>query len=186
MPLLVKLGFIHCGPKDSESGIQTYLIANSIDEVIKYVDKEYLSDRIAESRGSEEDSASVSYGLDYFKDNPAELQRAIDLGLNVEDVDIGYVTGSYHAVTEFYGGTDWDEDADAYYGTTDYNWRESRPISEDQISVLIDLEVAIDIRQKEIAESTGEQSNPDPVLWVTFDDEYYKDREQWTGKWTKE
>lgn len=149
MPLLVCLNFTHYGPKSSETGITTYLITDSMDELIRYVDKKYLSNSIAESKaeGEEDVEHSASFSFNHFEENPDDLQRAIDLGLNTKDSGIGYLSGPYHLITEFFYGTEWQTpDDDCYYGRTDYNWRNSRTITEEQIKVLLDLGIAIDVR----------------------------------------
>ena len=98
---LYKIVFSHSAPRDTESGIKTYLLANNEDDVYDYIDREYNYETWCESETDNE--VFNTYDDDYnVIGNELFRERIIRLKGNINDEDIDF--------------------SDAYYGITLYGW----------------------------------------------------------------
>ena len=144
---LVAIRFDHYSPKDSEPGIKEYVIADSMERVIAYVDEEYLYhklSRVNDENEDEDDQLFLSPDEDWINSNPGKLDEARSLGLEVDEYN--GVTGRSDKMILWYGGDDCGDVSDAYYGVTHYNWRDAQQISESIANELLQLKIAKDLR----------------------------------------
>lgn len=94
---LYKIIFTHYGPKDSETGIRTYAIANDDEQVMRVVDKKYCYGAWQERDENMDDD----YIQEYY-DGERYLARMLRVKGECNDPDL--------------------EPQDLYYGATYYGW----------------------------------------------------------------
>jgi len=130
---LYHIGFCHYSSKDSREGIDTYLIAESDEQVMMWLSKKawpFLGD---------EDTGTLSKYF-YERDFPDERERALALGLTI-DPEYGDVKGPKRALILLNRG-DFEPPSDLYYGHTSWYWRPEGALSEQDAEVLIRLGIA--------------------------------------------
>lgn len=139
--ILVKVGFTHYSPKDSESGIAEYVLADTLDQAVAHIDDKHMFGWLKDAE-ADGDEGSYSPDEDWLTaDRRAEATAA---GLSVDEY--GSVCGPAHTLTRWLGGTFWKDTDDAYYGVTHYDWRQCRVVDEADAAVLVRLGLVIDIR----------------------------------------
>lgn len=142
--LLVCLRFKHHAPRDSEDGIKEYLLSDSLEKVVKYIDKEHLGDDLFDEENDYKSMACPNE--DWLIANKHKLQEAKTLGLKVYKDSI---KGLARVISVWYGGTDWESPSDLYYGYTSWNWRDVQEVDESTADKLVKLNVAKDLRDAE-------------------------------------
>jgi hypothetical protein len=95
---LYKIIFKHCSPKNSKTGICTYIIANDDAQVMRLVDSKYCWGRWQEKEDDFNESSLAGYAEESF------LQRVLRFKGECNDPDL--------------------EPQDCYYGATYYGWEE--------------------------------------------------------------
>ena len=108
--------FMHYSQKDSEEGIKVYVIADTEDQVMRYIDVNYRHD-----------SWSEGEMLDVWDD---KLEKLIEV--------------PYREKIKKERGEFWEEPEDLYYGATQYGWDEGQEITPEDAAVLIRLGIAED------------------------------------------
>lgn len=139
--LLIHLRFTHYSPKDSEDGLKELLLAESVEQALPYIDKEYLYDHL---KDAEDDEAYHSVDDDWWEQHPGRKEEAVAMGLTVNEY--GSVEGPAHVMTRWWRGNSWKEASDAYYGVTHYDWDIAKPVTDEEAAVLLKLGLAKDIR----------------------------------------
>ncbi len=135
--ILVILRFTHYSPKDSESGIKELIIADSLDKIVAYIDREHLYGYLAEEVLEE---GSFSQIDEWWKANPTKRAEALKAGLKIDEY--GDVTGDARVLTRWLEGTVWQEISDAHYGVTQWDWSESKEVSLANVAILSTLGLA--------------------------------------------
>lgn len=144
MPLLVEVRFVHYSPKDSEEGIKEFILADSLEQAIGYIDDEHMFGALADEDGEVSQEAYVTE--EWLKANQHRLDEAKALGLRVDE-EYHSVSGPSPAITRWHQGTTWKDAEDAYYGVTNWDWSRHRHISEEDAQVLVRLGIiGADIR----------------------------------------
>lgn len=143
--LLVPLWFKHYAPKDSEEGIKEFLVVDNIDQLIEYVDNEHMYGRLQDQKDDEQES-SLSFAEEWIAERPHKVEEASELGI-VLDVEYHSAEGPSHLLTRWWGGNDWEEVSDLYYGATQWNWEKRQEITEEELAVLMKLGLVKDIRK---------------------------------------
>lgn len=144
MTMLINLKFIHYSPKDSEDGIKEFIVTDSLQSAIKYIDKKHLYGALKDYEEDEE--CEFFPDVDWVKKNKHRKQEAKDMGISIDEYN--HHTGSSKALTLFLNGTFWKEVSDAYYGVTHYDWSEFKDVTEDEIATLSKFFPVKDIRKK--------------------------------------
>lgn len=137
--LLVTLRFKHYSPKDSESGIAELILCDNIDQAVEYIDKKHMFGRLADDDG-ELIELEVTEEMKSIDDFHIHAEKYLEMD------DDGVSWGTAANITRLMRGDYWEEVEDAYYGVTQYDWREYRQILEDDANVLIRLGLVTDIR----------------------------------------
>jgi hypothetical protein len=123
---LYSIDMCHYSPKDSESGIITYLLANSAEEVFDFISNNGRDLGIFNCWNEKVEDGEI---FDIYVDNEiigteTYRERMIRLEGEINDPDNDY--------------------SDAYYGITHYGWALVKTdISELETNVLLDLKIAI-------------------------------------------
>ena len=108
---------LHGGPKDSHASIETYLIANSDDQVMNWIDE----------------NKNYNYWKDCEEDGEMRCQ---------DEPPYNEITMREY-VLQNCGDLDDEEGwGDAYYGVTKYGWEEIKVLTEEEKSVLLNLKIA--------------------------------------------
>jgi hypothetical protein len=141
--LLVQIKFKHYAPKDSEEGTKEWIVCDSEDEALDYINEEHLYGVFNE----EPEEASFYPTAEWCRENPTKSAEALSMGLRVDEWNTWF--GPNHAITKWLRGTWWQEVTDAYYGVTKYDWSNQQEISEEDVKVLVRLAFVKDIRTVE-------------------------------------
>lgn len=118
-PSLFKIIVLHAGPKDSHTSIETYLVADTEEEVAAWIDREKNSGLWFDDGDDEEPNVR------YVDDNCEEevpFNKWVMLKRGDLEDDEGY--------------------DDAYYGVTKWGW-EPIPSTPEEIRVMLKLEIAV-------------------------------------------
>ena len=117
MDKLYKIKVLHGGPKSSHTSIETYLIANSDDQVMIWIDETYNNNcwKYCEEDGKMRCQDEPPYNAITMRDYV--LQNCGDL----DDED------------------GWD---DAYYGVKKWGWEEIKVLTGEEKVVLLNLKIA--------------------------------------------
>jgi hypothetical protein len=137
---LVAIRFTHYAPKDSEEGIKEYVISDSFEKVLEYIEKTYYG-----VFGEEDDEGSVCPSKEWWDAHPDAKREADQLGFKVDEygfgLGLGDVVGPYRDIVIWWGGNDFGDVEDAYYGVTQYHW-ETQRISSENAATLVGLGIA--------------------------------------------
>jgi hypothetical protein len=106
--------FAHYSQKDSEEGIKGYVIADTEEQVMLFIDANYRHD-----------SWSDEGMLDVWDDKLEKL------------IEVPYLEKIRKERGEF-----WEEVSDLYYGATQYGWDEGQEITPEEAAILIRLGIA--------------------------------------------
>jgi hypothetical protein len=141
---LHKVTMTHYAPKDRQSATAAYVLADSEEQVMDYIDRTFQYGRWKDGTDDDKGSECIDPTAAWWKANPDAKDRAASLGLTIDNFKS--VTGPYRALVLWWRG-DFDEDfADAYYGITQHAWDAGAEVSEEDAAVLVRLGVAVDIR----------------------------------------
>jgi hypothetical protein len=144
MPLLIQIGFTHYAPKDSTDGIKEFIIADNMEQALKYINEEYLHGELFDEDEYNEER-SFYPGEEWWKKNEHKRKTTKDFGLEIDEFDD--VKGLAKNLTIWLEGTHWQEVSDAYYGVTQYDWSKYQEISTLEAALLVkELRIAKDIR----------------------------------------
>lgn len=143
--ILIELRCTHYSPKDLAEAIKEFLIADSIEQALPYIDRVHLFGNLADMEADGE-TTTVYPNDEFFEKRPDAREEAKTLGLEVNEHE---VEGPAHLITKWWRGTTWKDVEDAYYGVTHYEWGKHQEITAEQASVLTALGVAKDIRHWE-------------------------------------
>jgi|14_taG_2_1085336.scaffolds.fasta_scaffold112738_1 hypothetical protein len=154
---LYKITFTHMGPKDRKDGIETYLVAESDEQVAEWIDKNHCYGRWFEvDEDADEPALVFTLGED-----DAEIKRWTDAGFKTEPFTYDWASRfEYVRIVctlkqriVFERGDYWDEEAcsDAYYGAIQWGWEKvATETPGDRLTgwfhSLIEAGIAIDIR----------------------------------------
>jgi len=121
---LYKILFSHTAPKDTKTGIETYLLAKNEEEVYEYIDKEFNCGCWKDKEGDEEifdiyDKDYNTIGTETFREKILRIKGE----MNEEDYDF----------------------SDAYYGITLYGWELVKENITEDISFLINNKICKEI-----------------------------------------
>lgn len=151
MLLLVQIGFIHYGPKNSEEGIKELVIADSIEKVIKYIDKTYLKNRLFKDEDYNEET-ECSLPKENFDGKQEQLATADQFNVVIKDKGYSWLdfSGTRKNLILFMRGNSWEEIEDAYYGITKWDWFNQQTISEEEATILLKLNLVKDLRNEQL------------------------------------
>jgi hypothetical protein len=162
---LFELRFTHYAPKDSKEGTAAWLIAESVEDVIKYTAEKHHTQWLDEDFGVDEEEdadeeypPSINPSNDFWETHPEEVARAEAMHLTVVmkdwgDRGPGEVQGTPQDLLLWWRG-DYREVAEAYYGDTLYSWTEPKPITDAEVTTLVTLGIAIDLTANTSGAST--------------------------------
>jgi hypothetical protein len=134
--LLVTLSFTHYSPKDSKWGILELLLANYLEQAIRYIDKEHLHGFLFKE-SEEDEEISFSETQSWWNENSQKRESLASFGLTVDEY--GTVEGNCKTITRWLNSTEWKDTDDAYYGAIHYFWDDYTEISQADADVLIRL-----------------------------------------------
>lgn len=130
MKNLYKITFSHHGPKNSEKGIKTYLLANTDDEVYEWF-----------KTAKDPDFPNSQWMFPYWDDEETE-QEVFDV---YDDKYNAIGTETYkEKIIRLKGNINDDEVdfTDSYYGITLYGWEFISEVDEAQSEILLKLGIA--------------------------------------------
>ena len=134
---LYRIYFCHYSQKDSREGTETYLIAESDEQVM-----EWLSEQAGWEEIEDTDTSSVSPTETWWEEHPEKKEQAEALGLKV-DPEYGDVEGPKKALILWWNG-EVDSTSELYYGCTQWYWELIGEIDDEQrAESLIDLGIAM-------------------------------------------
>lgn len=128
----------HYGPKDYHEALENYLIADSEEQVLQWICKHHH--RWGGNFGGK---GSVEPSPKRYSENPDAIKRAADLGLTLDRH--GVLHGAWGDVLRFWRG-DFEAPQDLHYGATQYHWDAGRDVDEREITTLLHLGIAVDVR----------------------------------------
>ncbi len=150
MPILTKIQFSHYAPKDSEDGIKEFVISDTLEQVVLYVDKEHLFNYLFgenyDENKDEECSLTLTKG---FLDNPEKKNQLEQHNLALKEwggTMSPDVVGTARNITLWLEANNWQDFDDASYGVTQWDWSNHQEISQAEAEVLLNLKIAKDIR----------------------------------------
>ena len=115
------LRFKHFSPKDSKQGILEFIIGKTREEILEYINEEYLYGEYGEQ---------IVYGqIDESLKEKAEL-----IGIEVDEFLA--IKGTKEQFIRLFCNTFWEHPEDCYYGVTKYDWSEITHIEELEIETL--------------------------------------------------
>lgn len=120
---LYKIVFKHFAPKDSEEGIKEYVVADNEDQIFDHI----VANHSGGWEDRQEDEPYDIYNDDFEiigKESFKEKMMRLKGEYHDEGVDV----------------------SDAYYGVTIMGWEKIENTSDGQIKTLLELNIAVDIR----------------------------------------
>jgi hypothetical protein len=147
MPLLITLKFNHFGSHNEKSGTEALVIADTIDQFHKWVEKTHHISGWDEEGRNEQDSFWPY--REWVEKHPDWATSAKEAGLTVDDSDLPTVKGPKWLLTQWFGGNTYNDAGcdDATYGVTKHHWDKPLQIYDFQADVLLKLKIATDLRK---------------------------------------
>lgn len=130
---LVTIKFEHYAPKDSESGVAEYVLADDHEAVTDYVDRVHMLGTIRNDDGDVREA---------WLNNRERPEGAERYGVKQSPDYDAVVVGTFSQLARWTKGTLWDSTEDSYYGVTLWDWSEARDISDADAEVLVRLGIA--------------------------------------------
>ena len=141
---IYKVEFTHYAPKNSEEGIKTLLAAKDDLQVMRWIWRECMFGPSDSTLNAE---TEVCPSNKWWVEHPEERQRALDLGLEVDD-DMRYVTGPYRDVMLWWR-CDPTGPTELRYGHTTWGWERLGPATKANVAALTSLGLLEDASKKQ-------------------------------------